>query len=138
MLSREGISARLFDAARAGHFRIVLSPAILRELRRGFFKPHIKRRYPLTLEEIAAYMASIQQTCEVVPGAVTAHYGTRDPKDLPILACAIEAGADYIVTDDRRDLLPLKHYHGIQLVSAPDFIRNVLGLPRRRRRKPRR
>lgn len=87
MLSRKGISARLFKAAREGRFQIVVSPAILLELRRGFFKPHVKRRCPFTLQEIALFMASVRQSCVVVPGALIAHYGTRDPKNLPILAC---------------------------------------------------
>jgi hypothetical protein len=44
------------------------------------------------------------------------------------LACAIEGLADYVVTDDRRDLLPLKvvrlaGHAAIQIVSAAGFLR---------------
>ena len=53
---------------------------------------------------------------------------STDPKDNPVLACAIEGLADYVVTDDRRDLLPLKvvrlaGHAAIQIVSAAGFLR---------------
>lgn len=48
-----------------------------------------------------------------------------DPKDNPVLACALEGHADFVVTDDRKHLLPLKHYHGIQIVSMPLFLRTL-------------
>ena len=44
----------------------------------------------------------------------------RDPKDNPILACAVEGGADYIVTGDR-DLLVLERFQGIPIVSPAAF-----------------
>jgi predicted nucleic acid-binding protein len=43
-----------------------------------------------------------------------------DPKDGPILRTAIEAGADFLVTDDRH-LLRLDPYEGIKIVSMRDY-----------------
>jgi len=64
----------------------------------------------------------------VVPGRYRVDLVSTDPKDNPVLACAIEGVADYVVTDDRRDLLPLKVVHlagyaPIQIVSAAEFLR---------------
>ena len=42
-------------------------------------------------------------------------------KDNMIIACAVAAGADYIVSRDL-DLLDLKAYQGIQMVRPEDFI----------------
>jgi predicted nucleic acid-binding protein len=39
------------------------------------------------------------------------------------LAAAYEAKADYLVSLDQQDLLPLKHYHGTQIVTPALFIR---------------
>jgi uncharacterized protein len=50
----------------------------------------------------------------------------EDPRDNHVLACAIEGDADFLVTDDRRHLLPLKHYQRVQIVSVPDFLRHHL------------
>jgi predicted nucleic acid-binding protein len=52
----------------------------------------------------------------------------KDPKDNPILACALEGNADFVVTDDRKHLLPMRSYHGIRIVSPPSFLRGVLGI----------
>jgi predicted nucleic acid-binding protein len=64
----------------------------------------------------------------VVPGRYHVDLVSTDPKDNPVLACAIEGMADYVVTDDRRDLLPpkvvrLSGHAPIQIVSAGGFLR---------------
>ena len=56
-----------------------------------------------------------------------------DPRRLPeviegghadnrILECAVEASADYVVTGDRRHLLPLGEHRGARIVNAPRFL----------------
>ncbi len=43
-----------------------------------------------------------------VPGLYAVELVPTDPRDNPVVAAALEGSADYIVSDDRRDLLPLK------------------------------
>jgi predicted nucleic acid-binding protein len=74
-------------------------------------------------------MGALRRVALVVPG----HYQGLDrvPTDLKdniVVCCALEAEAEYIVTDDRRDLLPLKvircaGYRPVQIVSPPAFLR---------------
>jgi putative PIN family toxin of toxin-antitoxin system len=92
-------------------------------VRKAFFKPIIRQRYPLLLQDIAEYLALLQRLSILLPTEVDVKGASRDPKDNPILACAVEAGADFLITDDRRDLLPLKHFHQVQIVSVPDFLK---------------
>lgn len=47
---------------------------------------------------------------------------TADPGDEMVLECALAAGADYIVTGDKRHLLPLKAFRGIPIVSPAEFL----------------
>jgi predicted nucleic acid-binding protein len=42
-----------------------------------------------------------------------------------ILECALAAEADYIVSGDKRHLLPLRQFRGIPIVSPPDFLRRL-------------
>ena len=42
--------------------------------------------------------------------------------DNRMLECALEASADYLVTGNRRHLLPLKKYRGTRIVNAPQFL----------------
>ncbi|OQY33326.1 MAG: hypothetical protein B6243_06605 [Anaerolineaceae bacterium 4572_5.2] len=45
---------------------------------------------------------------------------TRAPKDDPVVACAQEGNADYIVSGDQ-DLLVLEAYRGIRVVTPRAF-----------------
>lgn len=45
-----------------------------------------------------------------------------DPSDNRILECAVAAHADYIVTGDRKHLLPLDEYQGIRIITPRDFL----------------
>ena len=49
-----------------------------------------------------------------------------DPKDDPVIATAVAAKADYLVTGDRAHLLPIGQYEGIQIVSPREFL-EVIG-----------
>jgi predicted nucleic acid-binding protein len=51
----------------------------------------------------------------------------RDPKDLPVLAAAVAAHADAIVTGDD-DLLSLQSFEGIPIMKARQMLVS-LGLP---------
>ena len=42
--------------------------------------------------------------------------------DNRILECTVAANADYLVTGDRRHLLPLEEHHGARLVNAPRYL----------------
>ena len=60
----------------------------------------------------------------------------RDPADNPVLACALEGGAGFVVTDDRKHLLPLEVVRlagqaAVQIISPGDFVRHHLP-PKRR------
>jgi hypothetical protein len=50
--------------------------------------------------------------------AALAVLGSRDR----VLECAVAANAAYIVSGDRRHLLPLGAFRGIAIVSAADFL----------------
>ena len=47
---------------------------------------------------------------------------SEDPDDNPILATALAGKADFIVTGDKRDLLSLKKFEGIPIVTARTLV----------------
>lgn len=51
----------------------------------------------------------------------------RDPDDDPILAAAVKAGCAYLVTGDK-DLLTLKKYEGIGMVTPREFAELVASI----------
>ena len=46
----------------------------------------------------------------------------RDPADDKFIACAVSAGAAFIVTGDK-DLVAVKMYRSVKIVSASDFLK---------------
>lgn len=46
-----------------------------------------------------------------------------DDADNRILECAFEGSARYVVSGDRRHLLPLKEYRGIRILTPDEFLR---------------
>ena len=42
--------------------------------------------------------------------------------DNRVLECVAAANADYLVTGDRRHLLPIGEYRGARIVNAPRFL----------------
>jgi putative PIN family toxin of toxin-antitoxin system len=48
-----------------------------------------------------------------------------DPDDEKVLECAQAAEADYIVSGDKKHLLPLREFRGIPIVSPADFLRRL-------------
>lgn len=57
----------------------------------------------------------------LTPGKLQLPGVTRDPKDDPVVACAVEGQADYIVSGDQ-DLLVLGEYEGVQVVTPRRFV----------------
>jgi putative PIN family toxin of toxin-antitoxin system len=127
-----GATGGLVSALQADRFHLIISEPLLEELRRTFYRPEVQRiapLRPLLPDEIEENIASVRAIAAiVVPGRYQVDLVSTDPKDNPVLACAIEGDAGYVVTDDRRDLLPLKvvrlaGHLPIQIVSAAGFLR---------------
>jgi putative PIN family toxin of toxin-antitoxin system len=128
-----GPSREIFEALLgAGAFVLVTSAEILAELGDVLQRPAFRRHVEFTDFEIMRAIRGLRRVAQMVPGAyVELKAVPTDPDDNLVVACALEGGADYLVTDDRRDLLPLKAirvpgHHVVQVVTPRGFLR-VLG-----------
>jgi putative PIN family toxin of toxin-antitoxin system len=63
----------------------------------------------------------IRRASTVAPGA-SRHAVSQDVKDTPVLREALEAGVDYLVTNDHH-LLDLDPYEGLRIVSMTEYRR---------------
>src|SRR3954465_12599628 len=112
-LTPRGASVESLLAAKRGAFALCISDAIIAETVRTLRgkSDTFRQRYGYTDEEIDPYVALLRAVAELVTnlpklsGAVP-----DDPKDDPIIANAVAAGADYLVTGDRVHLLPIGAY----------------------------
>ncbi len=88
-------------------------------------RPRLRQRYQYSPAQVAQYRFDILTIARIIddpapmPGAVP-----RDPDDDKIVACAVAAGARYLVTRDL-DLLSLGSFQTIAIISPEDFLRLI-------------
>lgn len=95
--------------------RGVISPALIKE-----FLGVLREKIRVSEEEISEIQNEIKNTFQIVNPHETLHI-VRDDTDNRVLEAAIEGECDYIVTGDK-DLLTLKKYKKIKIVTADTFI----------------
>lgn len=84
------------------------------------FAAQLERRGLGAVEIFNGYAA----LATIIAPAVIAPVVVKDPADDAVLACAIAAQADLIVSGDS-DLLDLKNYHGISIVSPAEAVERL-------------
>ncbi len=111
----------VIDARLEGGFTLVTSPYLVEGFIHALSYPRIAERIRLAEEDLNALTAALLSLAEVTTGRLALPGVTRDPKDDPVVACAKEGRADYIVTGDE-DLLAVGEYEGIRIVTPRRFV----------------
>lgn len=110
----------------AGSFDIVLSEHIVTTAERVLAKPFwVTHTHHV---HMATELSRIRDIAKMVEPAPCVHGIAEDDEDDIILATAVAAIADYLVTGDRY-LLDLRSYGGIPIVNARDFLNVLLNDP---------
>lgn len=116
-----GASYELLRFAAAGAFEFYLSNEILEETADVLLREGRRRqRYAYTDAEVIEYCQDLGHVATVVTASEQVRI-VRDPNDDMIVACAIAAGASYVVTRDK-DMLSLREYEGIGFVTPERFL----------------
>lgn len=112
----EGLCSGLLIRARKQAFNLVLCDDIIRE-----FEGSLVKKFKLTSTDISEISAIVSEAAsEILHKLNPIPNICRDPNDDMIIACAIDAAADYIVTGDE-DLLILKRYKDIVMINPRNF-----------------
>lgn len=122
-----GTPYRLLDAARqsAQSVQMYSRLPLLEELADVLGRPFCLQRMALigiTTQPLLTDYASVVELVE--PAAITPT--SRDPDDDVVLATALAAGTNIIVSGDR-DLLDLTEYEGIRIVTAAQAVTMIVG-----------
>jgi len=122
LIRPEGPPGQIFiELVEREAFALILSAAIVHEVRRTLDDPSVRRHVRLTSQEIEAWLASVQSVAEMVEGrsAVTVVAGDRD--DDKYFAAAIEGDADAVVSGDRH-VLEVKQFERIRVLTPRAFL----------------
>ncbi len=112
-----GPPEELLLLANQGDIELFISAFILEETARVLeekllWEKRRIRRLTDALREVASIIEP-ESGLNVVAG---------DDSDNRILACAVDAKADFLVTGDKRHLLPLQRYKGIRIVTPRELL----------------
>jgi putative PIN family toxin of toxin-antitoxin system len=108
-------SRRIVEACLRGDLIAVLSPALRREYERILARAVRVRGYDRALQQFLGQATVVEptQTPRVVPD---------DPEDDKLLAAALAAGADAVVSSDGH-LLALDPYGPVRILRPTEFVR---------------
>lgn len=117
----KGAPRALLDAARARRITLYTSAELLAELTEVLPRPKFAKRVAasrMSAERLARRYARL--AIRVTPAEIKLTV-LGDPEDDAVLACALAAGADLIVSGDKR-LRNLKTYQGMRIVGAAEAL----------------
>ena len=121
-----GLPFRLLQAATDGDIELYTSPALVAELRAVLSREHLASRLarqPASVVEAIRFYGDLAISVSplAVPRAVP-----RDADDDQVIAAAIAANADTIVTGDT-DLLSMGSHQGIAIITAAQAVQRLAG-----------
>jgi predicted nucleic acid-binding protein len=121
--SPEGRSGALFELAERGVCTLIMSPHAIEEARRN-----LALKSPAGVETFRHLLASVEQVPEADPRIVAWTTGHDLPaSDAPILAAAVAAEADALVTGDRTHFGHLfgTSIGGVDVLSLADALKRL-------------
>lgn len=104
-------------------FELSLSEHILNGVTRALGKPYWQRR--LDLHQLEDRLSNVSQVVDLEDPVTDVHGVAEDDEDDLVLATAVAAKADYLVTGDKY-LLRIAEFRGIPIVSPRNFLTLVL------------
>jgi len=117
-LNFAGKPGEVLDLLIKGEIEVCVSPFILSEL-----EGILKGRFGWEDEQVTKVLNLLKaKAVEVKPALRLSVIKDKDA-DNRILECAIEGKVDYIISGDRRHILPLKEYAGVRILSPDEFLR---------------
>jgi len=112
--------AALWDLVIAGKIDLFVSPPIMEE-----FKEIIQSKFHFRQEETRIFTDRILNSATLVDPSQRVKVVKAHEEDNRILECALQAQAEFLVSGDRRHILPLQRFRGIQIVSPSDFLKTL-------------
>lgn len=119
-----GPPSRVLEEVIDARMELVLPQPVMVELERILtgklgFEP---QRWQGVEELLVDLAAELVPAPEAPPEAVTG-----DPADDLILACAVQAGVDVLVSGDRRHLLPVREHRGVRVITPQELLAELRG-----------
>lgn len=121
-----GTPHALLKHVRNGNAELVMSHALLDELAEVIARPKFASILARTTRTPERILTEIQALADIVVAPALPIPVCRDPDDDAVLACALVARADFIVSGDD-DLLMLKEFQHIPIITSAQAMQRFDG-----------
>jgi putative PIN family toxin of toxin-antitoxin system len=116
--------AKVLDAVHTKKITLLISDEVLTEYLRVLEYPHIRKYKKITDEAIGHLTALFINEAERVE-ILTEVTKSPDPDDNKFLSLAVDGQADFLITGDKADLLSLKEFSGIKIITARQVVEKL-------------
>lgn len=121
-----GTPYRLLDAIQQrSSTQLYSSTALLEELIDVLTRPSATKRLALIKKTAATVLADYVEVIELIAPTIVPRVVPGDIDDDQVIAAAVAAQADLIVSGDRKHLLPLGSHAGIAIVDVAEALRLI-------------
>jgi uncharacterized protein len=124
LLKSRSNSAKIVKLIHEGHVDLLISAPIISELRRVLAYPKLTKIHGRTPKGIERFIKKLEKVALITPGKLSIQAVKDDPTDDKYLECAVEGGADFIVSGDQH-LKDLKQFQGIPIVDPATFLKII-------------
>lgn len=119
-----GICTRFFELANAGHLEPFTSRDLLDEISQVLHRPKHAQHVARTGFTARQLVNHYQRFAKRIPVQKFTQQICRDADDDAVLACALAANAELIITGDK-DLLVLHPFRNIQILNPAEALRKL-------------
>lgn len=124
----ESLHADILRHGEDGLCALHVSEILLEEVRRALQKTKLVRSYRYDVSGAEAWVRSLRDRFFIIERPLPAiRSACRDPDDDHVLAAALVSGSHIIITGDR-DLLSLKTFQDIDIMSPRDYLARLEAL----------
>lgn len=116
-----GNPSKIIDLAVSEKLTLVLSGEILDEM-----DGVLRNKFGYDSERVEAAREFLLGIGELAQSRHHVEVIRSDESDNRILECALSGKAHFLISSDKKHLLPLKIYKGIQILSPGEFIRDFV------------
>lgn len=116
-----GYPHEALEAWRRGEVVLLISEPIMDEVVAVLGRPFFRHRRHISEADLARVKRALETDAVMVSPKKRLRVVEDDPDDDRVLECALEGGADYLVSGNHH-LLELREYRGTRIVSPREFL----------------
>ena len=100
-----------------GEIEVYISPFILKELERI-----LRKKFEWNEKQLQKILDKIKKKAVIVQAETKISIIKAKEDDNRILECDVDGKVQYIISGDKRHILPLKNFRGIKILSPSEFL----------------